>query len=243
MDSQVAIVTGSGRRLGRKIAIALAENGFDIVINYNRSRTEAIKTERAIKKIGRKCITIKADVTKRVQVQRMIKQTLRTFGKIDLLVNNAAVFTPPVDLLDVTDTMWNGVMDTNLKSLFICGQTAAAVMMKQKSGKIINIASLGAFQAWPKHIPYCVSKAGVVMLTKVMAKSLAPHITVNAIAPGTVIIPSEESGDIHHPSIEKIPLKKYGKPSDITDAVVFLAKSSDYITGQIICVDGGVTIP
>jgi NAD(P)-dependent dehydrogenase (short-subunit alcohol dehydrogenase family) len=243
MNSQIAIVTGSGRRLGRRIAIALAENGFDIVINYNRSRSEALKTELTIKKIGRRCITIKADVTNLVQVQRMIKQAVKTFGKIDVLINNAAVFIPPVDLLNITEAMWDGVMDTNLKSIFICGQAAAAVMIKQKSGKIINVASLGAYQAWPKHIPYCVSKAGVIMLTKAMAKSLAPHITVNAIAPGTIIIPNEEIEDVHHPSIDKIPLRKYGKPSDITDAVLFLAKSSDYMTGQTICVDGGVTIP
>ena len=242
MDSQIAIVTGSGRRLGRKIAIAMAENGFDIVINYNRSRDEAIKTERTIKKMGRRCIAIKADVTKPVQVRRMIRQVVKTFGKIDVLVNNAAVFNPPVDLLDVTEAMWDKVIDTNLKSIFICGQAAAAVMMKQKSGKIINIASLGAFQAWAKHIPYCVSKAGVLMLTKTMAKSLAPHVTVNAIAPGTIIIPDEESSRVHHPAIDKIPLRKYGKPSDITDAVIFLAKSSDYITGQVMCIDGGVTI-
>lgn len=241
MDSQVAIVTGSGRRLGRKIAIALAENGFDMVINYNHSKAGAFETERAIKKLGRRCIVIKADVTKSLQVQRMVKQVVKTFGKVDVLVNNAAVFIPEADLLDITEMMWDGVINTNLKSVFICAQTTAAVMMKQKSGKIINIASLGAFQAWPKHIPYCVSKAGVVMLTKVMAKSLAPFVTVNAIAPGTIILPGEESGEVHHPPIDKIPLRKYGKPSDITDAVIFLVKSSDYITGQIISVDGGVT--
>lgn len=242
MDSQIALITGSGRRLGRRIAIALAEKGFDIIIHYNRSKAEAIKAEKEIKKMGRRCICIKADITNTVHVRRMMKKAINVFGKIDLLVNNAAVFPPPFALADVSEYIWDTVMDTNLKSSFICAQEASSYMLKQKSGKIINIASLGAFQAWPKHIPYCVSKAGVVMLTKVLAKALAPNITVNAIAPGTIIIPNEESGEIAHPPVEKIPLRKYGKPSDITDAVVFLAVSSNYITGQVIQVDGGVTI-
>jgi len=242
MDKQIALITGSGRRLGRKIAIALAENGFDIVINYNQSKSEALKTVQDIKKLGRRCVAIKADVTKVTQVRRLMRETIKTFGKMDVLVNNAAIFPPAYELPAVRETLWDTVMDTNLKSSFLCAQEAASYMIKQNSGKIINIASLGAFQAWPKHIPYCVSKAGIVMLTKLLAKALAPHITVNAVAPGTIIIPNEESGDIIHPSIEKIPLRKYGMPSDITDMVVFLATSSKYITGQVIRVDGGVTI-
>lgn len=242
MDNQIALITGSGRRLGRQIALTMAENGFDIVINFNKSRSEANKTVRDIKKIGRRCIAIQADVTKSVQVRRMMKKTIATFGKIDVLVNNAAIFAPSFELPDVSESLWDAVIDTNLKSSFLCSQEAAAYMIKQKSGKIINIASLGAFQAWPKHIPYCVSKAGVVMLTKTLSKALAPYITVNAVAPGTIIIPNEESGEIIHPPVEKIPLKKYGKPSDITDIVVFLATSSKYITGEVIRVDGGVTI-
>lgn len=242
MDVQIALITGSGRRLGRKIALALAEKGFDIVINYNRSKFEAKKAEKEIRKLGRRCVAIKGDVTKPAQVRRMMRQAIKTFGKIDVLVNSAAIFPPAFELPDVSESTWDAVMDTNLKSSFLCAQEVSTYMIKQRSGRIINIASLGAFQAWPKHIPYCVSKAGVVMLTKALAKALAPHITVNAVAPGTIIIPNEESGDIIHPPIEKIPLKKYGRPSDITDMVVFLATSSNYITGQIIRVDGGVTI-
>ncbi|MBL7995791.1 SDR family oxidoreductase [bacterium] len=242
MENQIAVVTGSGRRLGRKIAIALAEYGFDIVINYNQSKSAALKTVRDIRKLGRRCIAVKADVTKITHVRRLMKETVRTFGKLDVLVNNAAIFPPPTELRRISEALWDTVMNTNLKSSFLCAQEASSYMIKRKSGRIINIASLGAYQTWPKHIPYCVSKAGLVMLTKVLAKALAPHITVNAVAPGTIIIPNEESNSIVHPSIEKIPLKKYGKPSDITDMVVFLALSSKYITGQVIKVDGGATV-
>jgi 3-oxoacyl-[acyl-carrier protein] reductase len=243
MDRQIALVTGSGRRLGRQIALALAENGFDLIINYNKSKASAERTAKDIRKMGRRCVAVKADVTKRAQVQRMIKQTISTFGKIDVLVNNAAIFAPPTDFQNITEQMWDAVLDTNLKASFFCSQEAGTVMMKQRAGKIINIASLGAFQAWPKHIPYCVSKAGVIMLTRVMAKALAPYITVNAVAPGTIVIPHEENDVALLPVAEKIPLKKYGKPGDITEMVVFLAKSADYITGQVVSVDGGVTIP
>lgn len=242
MENQIAVVTGSGRRLGRRIAIALAEHGFDVVINYNRSKVDALKTIKDIKKKGRRSIAIRADVTKSIQVQRFIKETIKQFGKIDVLVNNAAIFPSASEVPNVRESLWDAVMDANLKSSFLCAQEVAAHMIKQKSGRIINIASLGAFQAWPKHIPYCVSKAGVVMLTKTLAKALAPHITVNAVAPGTIIIPNEETSDIIHPSIEKIPLRKYGMPSDITNMIVFLSTTSNYITGQVIRVDGGATL-
>ncbi len=242
MDRQVALITGSGRRLGRQIALALAENGYDIIINYYHSGTEARKTEREIKRTGRRCLLIKADITKRDQVLRMMKQTIKTFGKIDVLVNNAGIFVPPTGLTDLTEDVWDRVIDTNLKGTFLCAQAAGEHMLKRRSGKIINIASLGAFKAWANHIPYCVSKAGVVMLTQALAKALAPFVTVNAVAPGTIIIPREKEETIL-PDAEKIPLKKYGKPEDITDVVVFLANASDYMTGQVIRVDGGVTIP
>ena len=242
MESQIALLTGSGRRLGRKMAIALAEHGFDVVVNYNQSRSEARQAEKEIKRIGRRCLLVQADVSNARAVKRMVQSAIKKFGKIDLLVNNAAIFPPQHDFEKISEKLWDGVMAINLKAAFLCSQEVSKYMLKRKSGKIVNIASLGAFQAWTKHIPYCVSKAGVVMLTKVMAKSLAPHISVNAIAPGTIIIPNEEAHAEHFPDVEKIPLKKYGKPSDITDLLIFLATASDYITGQIISVDGGVTI-
>jgi 3-oxoacyl-[acyl-carrier protein] reductase len=242
METPVALITGSGRRLGRKIASALAQSGFDIVINYNESRSGASHCRAEIENMGRRCITVKADIRDSLAVKNLVRQTVKTFGKIDLLVNNAAIFPPNCDFTKISEKSWDAVIDTNLKATFLCSQEAAKRMLKQKSGRIVNIASLGGLQAWTKHTAYSVSKAGVVMLTRIMAKALAPNILVNAIAPGTIIIPNEESGYRHFPNVEKIPLKKYGKPSDITDLIVFLATKSDYITGQIFSADGGTSI-
>ncbi len=242
MDKKVALVTGSGRRLGRQIAIALAEAGFDIVVNYNQSGDEAKKTLQRIKELGRDVIAIKADITKSNQVKKMIEKAIEKFGQIDVLVNNAAIFPKPVKFWEITDELWDYVIDTNLKGQFLCSREVVKFMLERKKGKIINIASLGGLQVWTEHIAYNVAKAGLIMLTKAMAKALAPYITVNAIAPGTIIIPGEESGEIKHIPEHKIPLKRYGKPSDITDLVVFLATKGDYITGQVIPVDGGRSI-
>jgi len=242
MDRKVALITGSGRRLGRQIAIALAEAGFDIVINYNQSRDEAVKTLAKVKQMGREAIMIKADITKSAQVRRMVEKAIEKFGQIDVLVNNAAIFPKPVKFWEISDELWDYVIDTNLKGQFLCSREVVKFMLERRKGKIINIASLGGLQVWTEHIAYNVAKAGLIMLTKAMAKALAPYINVNAIAPGTIIIPGEESGEIKHIPEHKIPLKRYGKPSDITELVVFLATRGDYITGQVIFVDGGRSI-
>jgi 3-oxoacyl-[acyl-carrier protein] reductase len=242
MEKKVALVTGSGRRLGRQIAIALAEAGFDIVVNYNQSKDEAKKTLRKVEEFGREAIAIKADITNSGQVRKMVEKAIEKFGQIDVLVNNAAIFPKPVKFWEITDELWDRVIDTNLKGQFLCSREVVKYMLERKKGKIINIASLGGLQVWTEHIAYNVAKAGLIMLTKAMAKALAPYITVNAIAPGTIIIPGEETGEIKHISERKIPLKRYGKPSDITDVVVFLATKGDYITGQVIAVDGGRSI-
>jgi 3-oxoacyl-[acyl-carrier protein] reductase len=242
MEKKVALVTGSGRRLGRQIAIALAEAGFDIVVNYNQSKDEAKKTLQKVEEFGRQAIAIKADITNSGQVRKMVEKAIEKFGQIDVLVNNAAIFPKPVKFWEITDELWDRVIDTNLKGQFLCSREVVKYMLERKKGKIINIASLGGLQVWTEHIAYNVAKAGLIMLTKAMAKALAPYITVNAIAPGTIIIPGEETGEIKHIPERKIPLKRYGKPSDITDVVVFLATKGDYITGQVIAVDGGRSI-
>jgi len=242
-SQRVALVTGSGRRLGRKIAIALAKAGFDIVVNYNHSDLEARKTVKEIIALGRRSISIKADVSRRTQVKRMVQTAVKEFGRIDVLVNNAAIFPRKYEFAKIPEKVWNEVLGINLSGSFFCAQEVAKVMLEQKSGHIINLASLGAFLSWPHFLPYNVSKSGIVMLTKTMAKALAPDIHVNAIAPGTIIIPNEEKDEAHMPSIERIPFRKYGKPSDITEMIVFLVNSTDYVTGQIFTIDGGATIP
>jgi len=237
----VAIVTGAGKRLGKHIALALAESGFSVVVNYHSSRRGADNTVKAIQKMGSSAIAVRADISKRNEVQRMVNRTIREFKRIDLLVNNSAIFIDS-PLEQTTDAIWNTTLNINLKGTFLCSQIVSREMYKQKSGKIINIASLGGIQAWAEHLPYNISKAGVIMLTKTLAKTLAPHIHVNAIAPGTIIMEGEEDPSLHHLPKAKIPLKKFGTPSDITSLVVYLATTASYITGQIFVVDGGRSI-
>ena len=238
----VAIVTGSGRRLGRQIAFALAENGFAVVVNYNESRTAAEQAVNAIIANGGNAFAARADVSNRAAVNRMTKRAFAKYGRIDLLVNNAAVFIDGT-LEKITDDTWDTTLNINLKGILLCSQAVMPFMLKRKTGKIINIASLGGIQAWARHIPYSVSKAGVIMLTRCMAKSLAPHVAVNAIAPGTIIIEGEEDPTLKHLPPSSIPLKKFGSPSDITNLVLYLATTASYITGQILSVDGGRSIP
>ncbi len=237
-ERKVALITGSGRRLGRRSALALAKDGWNIVINYAHSQKEDTANE--ISKLGVDVISIKADITNSKQVDEMFRQTVEHFGRLDLLVNNAAIFPPAKKFTEISDELWNYAISTNLTGQFYCARAAARIM-EDRGGKIINFASLGGFQVWQEHIAYNVAKAGVVMLTKALAKALAPKIMVNAIAPGTIIIPGEESGDIKHIEEKKIPLKRYGGANDITSAVLYLAHA-DYVTGQIIAVDGGRTI-
>ena len=237
---KVALITGSGRRLGRKSALALAEDGFDIVINYSRSDREAASTVKEISRLDIEAISIKADISDSKQVDKMFQRAVDHFGRLDLLVNNAAIFPPSKRFVDISNDLWDKVISTNLTGQFYCAREAAKIMA-QHGGKIINFASLGGLQVWQEHIAYNVAKAGVIMLTRAMSKALAPKITVNAIAPGTIIIPGEESGNIRHIDESKIPLKRYGSAQDITAALLYLAHA-DYVTGEIIVVDGGRSV-
>lgn len=167
----------------------------------------------------------------------MFYQAVNHFGRLDLLVNNAAIFPPPKKFIDISDELWNNVISTNLTGQFYCAR-AAGKIMGQRGGKIINFASLGGLQVWQDYIAYNVAKAGVIMLTKALSKALAPKVTVNAIAPGTILIPGEESGNVRHVEEIKIPLKRYGSAKDIIGALLYLAHA-DYVTGQILVVDGG----
>ncbi len=239
-NSPVALVTGAGRRLGRYIARELGRHGFTVVINYHNSRKGAEQLSRSLKSLGADSLVLPGDVSLRSEVHRIVKKTISAYGRIDLLVNSSAVFVDS-PLLRTSEKVWDQTLNINLKGPFLCAQAVAPHMLRQKSGRIINIASLGGIQAWKEHIPYSVSKAGVIMLTRILAKSLAPHVYVNAIAPGTIIMEGEEDSSIRHLEKAKIPLAKYGRPSDITDLVLFLARAR-YITGQIFPVDGGRSI-
>lgn len=240
-DAPVALVTGAGKRLGRQIALALGGVGFNVIVNYRRSRTGAAATAEEIRAFGVQSVALRADVSVEAEVKAMVKQVITRFGRIDVLVNSSAIFRKAT-LETTTDKIWEEALGTNLKGTFHCCRAVAPHMRRQGGGRIVNIASLGGLQAWKEHLPYSLSKAGVVMLTKILARELAPNIHVNAIAPGTIIMPGEEPPGLRHVPARKIPLQRYGKASDIADIVVFLATKSDYITGQIIAVDGGRSV-
>lgn len=236
----VAVVTGAGIRLGRAIALALHREGYAVVVHFNKSRAGALAVVKTIRSEGGEAIRVRADIRSAAGARAVIAAAFSAFGTIDLLVNNAAVFRES-SVLGTTERSWDEALDTNLKGMFFCSQAAARVMKRKGGGSIVNIASLGGLQAWSGYLPYSVSKAGVVMLTRCLARGLAPSIRVNAVAPGTIIVRGEETGIRHIPKA-KIPLRRYGSPNDITELVVFLATRANYVTGQIFTADGGRTL-
>jgi NAD(P)-dependent dehydrogenase (short-subunit alcohol dehydrogenase family) len=236
LSGKVALVTGAARRIGRSVALRLASEGADVIVNYLSSRAEAEEVVAQISAAGRRSMALQADVSKRADVLALFAAIEREFGRLDILVNNAGMFFP-AGFEELTEEQWDRILSVNLKSQFLCSQTAAPMLRRSGHGRIINFASLGGLLAWPAYTHYCVSKAGVIMLTRCLARALAPEITVNAIAPGTITFPND-APEIAEDYIRRAPLKRTGTPSDIDDAVIFLAQSPS-ITGQVIVVDGG----
>ena len=235
----VALVTGSAKRIGRSVALRLASEGADVIVNYRRSRSEADEVVAQITALGRRAVAVQADVAKHDEVTAMFAVVEKEFGRLDILVNNAGMFFP-AKFEDLTEEQWDRILDTNLKSQFLCSQAAAPMLRRRGQGRIINFASLGGLLAWPAYTHYCVSKAGVVMLTRCLARALAPDITVNAIAPGTISF-AGDAPELAEDFIRRAPLQRTGTAKDIDDAVVYLAQSA-FITGQVIVVDGGRTL-
>jgi len=236
-----ALVTGANTGIGQAIAVALAEAGADVAV---AGRSEPAETLAAIEATGRQAINIKADLGSIEPVQRVIDEALAGLGSLDILVNNAGIIRRD-DLLDFSEADWDAVIDTNLKTLFFLSQAAARSMVARGTGKIINIASLLTFQGGIRVPSYAAAKSGVGGVTKAMANELAPKgVQVNAIAPGyistnnTAALQGDETRN--RQILERIPTGRWGKPEDIAGAAVFLASSaSDYVTGQILAVDGG----
>jgi 3-oxoacyl-[acyl-carrier protein] reductase/pteridine reductase len=234
LESQVALITGAAKRIGRSIALRLAADGAAIAVNYKTSKGEAESLVRELRDRGNKASAIEADVSKRAEVEKMFAAVEREFGRLDILVNNAGMFFP-AEFEKLTDEQWNRIMDTNLKSQFLCAQFASPIMKRQGRGRIINLSSLGGLLAWPAYTHYCVSKAGSIMLTRCLARALGPEILVNSVAPGTIQFPGEAPDEEY---IRRVPLHRTGTGDDIADAVAYLA-TADFVTGQVIVVDGG----
>ncbi len=245
LSGKVAVVTGAGRGMGSHFSLALARYGADIVL-CSRTKSELEKVKEEIENLGRRALIQKTDVTKIPEIYAMVEQAVNAFGHIDILVNNAGTNVPQW-AAEVTEEAWDRVQDTNLKALFFCAQAVGKVMMKQKSGKIINVSSQSGSVALIKRAAYCASKAGVNLLTKVLAVEWAPHnIKVNAIAPTFIETPLTrpmlEEKSFQEYVLGNIPLGRVGQPEDVTGAVIYLAsRASDMVTGHVLLIDGGWT--
>lgn len=237
-SGKIALVTGAARRVGKAIALALAQRGAHVAISYNRSADEARQAVQEIEAHGVRGLAVRGDIRRSGEVNAMVAQVIEHFGRIDILVNNASNYykTP---FQDLTEEQWDDLVDTNLKGTFLVAKRVGNEMLKAGSGKIINLADWAGFRPYKDYIPYCVAKAGVIALTKALAKTLAPNIQVNAVAPGPVLLPEEFDDRVREAVVRATPLQRIGSPDDIAQTVVFLIEGSDFITGATIVVDGG----
>lgn len=234
MKDKVVLVTGSAKRIGRGIALRLAAEGARVAIHYDRSEKEARQTA---DECGGAPI-FRANLESVSEIQRLFAAVDAHFGRLDALVNNAARFTR-FDPLDITEKDWDFIHSVNLKATFFCCQSAARIMQRVGAGRIVNISSLGGIRPWSEHAHYCSSKAGVIMLTRALAKAWAPEITVNSVAPG--VIPFDDIDERGKRLIACTPAKRGGTPAEIAEAVLYFLTASNFVTGQLLAIDGGLS--
>ncbi|MGE5473102.1 MAG: 3-oxoacyl-[acyl-carrier-protein] reductase [Ignavibacteriales bacterium] len=245
LKGKTAVITGSSRGIGRAIALKLADMGADIVLNATVNSDAIDQVEKEIKAKGVKVLTIKCDISNFEEVEKLFEEVIKQFGKVDILVNNAGI-TKDGLLLRMNENDWNEVLDTNLKSVFNCTKIVSKVMIKNKSGKIINMSSISGITGAAGQTNYSASKAGVIGFTKAAAREFASRgITVNAIAPGFIQsrMTDKLPEQIKEEYLSNIPLKRFGTPEEVADLVGFLASDkANYITGQVIHIDGGMVM-
>ncbi|MBO8463693.1 MAG: 3-oxoacyl-[acyl-carrier-protein] reductase [Firmicutes bacterium] len=245
LNRKIALVTGASRGIGREIALTLAGYGATVVVNYNGSKEKAQEVVQEIKDNGGNAIALQASVSKSEEVEAMIKEVMEQFGRIDILVNNAGI-TKDNLVMKMSNEDFDAVIDTNLKGTFYCMKQVYRIMLKQKSGRIINISSVTGVMGNAGQVNYAASKAGVIGMTKSLARELASRgITVNAVAPGFIETEMTEvlSDKVKEAVEGQIPLKRMGQVKDVAEAVAFLASDkASYITGQVLHVDGGMAM-
>ncbi|MGB8260392.1 MAG: SDR family NAD(P)-dependent oxidoreductase [Terracidiphilus sp.] len=239
LAGKTALVTGGARRIGRAIALALAEAGADVALTWRTSEADATKTAAAIEALGRRALTLACDVRSEAEVRSTVAETASRFGRIDILVNNAAVFES-ARLEELSLSAWDAVFATNARGPFLVAREALP-HLRAAQGRIVNIGSLGGLRAWAGHAHYCAAKAAVHMLTQAMARAFAPEVTVNCVAPGWIEMEGE-AGEEAARFAARTPMRRNGRASEVADAVLFFATGPRFVTGQILAVDGGLSL-
>jgi len=232
------LVTGAAKRLGRAIAVAAAENGADVAITYRESAREARALVAELAQHGVEALAVRCDVTDERNVREMVKEVVRELGGIDVLVNNAANYET-AEFEKITVAQWDAIFASNTRGPFLVSREALP-HLRRRRGRIINMGSLGGLRPWATHAHYCSSKAAVHMLTKVMAKALAPEIAVNAVAPGMIDLGEKSAAGFMKRMAKQTPMRRNGTGEEIAGAVLFFATAPHFITGQIMAVDGGL---
>jgi len=239
LSGKSAFVTGGAKRIGHEIALALAHAGADVTITYRSSKTEAGKTIKALEAMGRRALAVECDVRSEESVRSAIDASMAFHKRLDVLVNNAAVFDSG-KLDEISLAQWDAAFETNTRGPFLAAR-AAFPHLKAAHGRIVNIGSLGGLRAWSGHAHYCASKAALHMLTQAMAKAFAPEVTVNCVAPGWIEMEGDKR-DVAERFAQKAPLQRNGTAQEVAQAVVFFATGPAFVTGQILAVDGGLSL-
>ncbi|HEV8266127.1 MAG TPA: SDR family oxidoreductase [Gemmatimonadales bacterium] len=237
LQGSAALVTGAGRRLGQAIAIGLARAGCDVAVHYHGSAAGAEATAREIRAVGRRAELLPADLSDPVAARALADRAARALGRLDVVVNSAAIMVKQ-SVEAITPETWDATLDLNLRAGFFVAQGAIPHLRRAK-GKIVNLADVAGFEPWPQYLPHCVSKAGMVMLTKTLARALAPDVAVNAVAPGPVLLPETWDRATREHIRDTTPLGRLGEPADVIAAIRFLLEGSDFVTGTVVVVDGG----
>jgi NAD(P)-dependent dehydrogenase (short-subunit alcohol dehydrogenase family) len=239
LQGRVALVTGAAKRLGRVVALRLAEEGADVAVHYGKSAAEAREVVGEIEKMGRRAATFSAELTNVPAIQKLVADAVAHFGQLDILVNGAANFLE-TKFGATTEATWDASLDTNLKAPFFCCQAAAPYLVKSGHGVIINFADIGGLLGWREFLPHSLSKSGIILMTRILAKELAPAVRVNALAPGTITMPGDPP-EWQEDFIRRAPLLRSGRTEEIADAVLYLL-TAEFITGHILVIDGGRTL-
>lgn len=241
IKDHVALVTGGAKRIGRAITMELAKRGCDVALHYRTSAAEAERTAELVRGLGRRAEVFRAALDDAGAADALPRLAVERLGRLDILINNAAAFEP-MSLDDFSPTAWNATLAVNLTAPMILARAAFPFLKAHGHGRIVNLVDVCVERPWPDHLAYCVSKAGLVTLTRALAKAMAPAVRVNAVAPGAALFPEGYTAENIKAIIRHVPALRAGAPEDVAAAVVFLAADCDYVTGAILAVDGGRSI-